>query len=72
MPYDSFLTQFHQCRQGFADHLIQVGKLNVVHVNQVDEVDVQPFHAFVDAFRCAFGGIVPGIDSVFPVSSHFG
>ena len=71
MSYHSFLTQFDQSRQCLINHLIQVGKLNIMHIDQIDEVNIQTFHTFIYTLRRTLCRVVPCIDSVFAIASDF-
>lgn len=70
MLHHSFLAELHQCGQSLVDNLIEVGKLNIVNINQVDVVNVETLHALVDTVGYALGRIVPGVDAVLAVASH--
>ena len=72
MAYKPFLTKFHQCRQGFIDHLGKVCKLYVMHVDKVDVVHMQPFHTFKNAFPSPPCRIIPRVHSAGTVTSDFG
>ena len=71
VSHDAFFPQLHQCREGFVGHLRQVGKFYVVHVDEVDVVHMQAFHALIHAFLRLFCGIIPRVYPVFSVTSHF-
>ena len=72
MAYHTFLAQGHQGRQGFVHYLVQVGKLNIVHIDEVDVVDMQSFHAFVNTLGGPLGGIIPGIYAILAITAYLG
>ena len=72
MSDHALLPELHQGGQGLAYHLVQVRELYVVDIDEVDVVDIQPFHALVYALGRPPGGIVPGVHSVLPVTAHLG
>ena len=72
MLHDAFITQFYQSRKCFVNDLVEVGKLYIVDVDQVDLFDMQPFHTFIDAFGSPAGRVIPDVHSVFPVTAYFG
>ena len=60
VTHHTFLLQFHQSGQCLVDDQLQSTlavalELDVVHIDQVDIVDVQTFHTLVDAVGDATG-----------------
>ena len=60
VTHHTFLLQFHQSGQCLVDDQLQSTlavalELDVVHVDQVDIVDIQAFHTLVDAVGDATG-----------------
>ena len=77
VPHDALVLQLEEGRQCLVHHQLQTAgqcclELNVVYVNQVNMVDAQTLHALIDAVGDALGGVVPGVDAVLAVASHFG
>ena len=72
VTHHSLLLERNQGRQGLVHDLLKVGKLDVVDIDEVYEVHVEPFHAFVHAFFRPFGRIIPAVDAVFPVTPDLG
>ena len=71
MTHHSFFLQFMKGGKGLADHLLQVGKLDVMNVNEVYKVYVKAFQALVDAFLGSTCAVVPRIVPVFTIAAHF-
>ena len=42
-----------------------------MHVDEVDVIHVQSFHALIDALRGALARVVPCVHAVLAVASHF-
>ncbi|CCY64554.1 unknown [Prevotella sp. CAG:1124] len=70
MSHHSLVAQRDERGERFVDDLVEVGELDVVYVDKVDVVNVQPFHAFVHAVGYALGRIVPGVDAVLAVTPY--
>ena len=75
MTYDTFLLQSHEGGQRLVAYLLQTSlqtslKLDVVHIDQVDIVDIQSLHTLIDAVRDALGTVVPGVHAVFAVATY--
>ena len=69
MLHYPFFAQRHQGRECLIDNLLQstftVGlELHIVHINQVDIVDVQTFHTLIHAVGNPLCRVVPEIHAV--------
>ena len=42
-----------------------------MYIYQIDKVDVQTLHTLIHTLYCAFCRIIPGIDPIFSITSHF-
>ena len=76
MTYHTLLSKFHQSGQRLINHLLQATgqialKLHIVHVDEIDVVDVEPLHTLKDACGDALSRIVPEILAVLAIASHF-
>ena len=72
VSHHTFFAQGYQGRQCLVHNLMEVGKLNVVHIDEVDIVHVQALHAFVHALRGPSAAIVPGVHAILSIASHLG
>ena len=75
MAHHALLLQLHQRRQRLVDNQLQPAlavalELDVVHVDQVDIVDVQALHALIHAVGHTLGRIVPRVDAVMAIAPH--
>ena len=75
MTYHSPLAEFYQSRQSLVYNFLQSAgqvalELHIVHINQVDEVDVKTLHTLIDTRRDALGRIIPVVLAILPVASH--
>src|SRR5574344_1445703 len=50
---------------------MKICKFNIMYINQVNIIDVQTFHALVNALFGAFTRIIPCILTVFSISAYF-
>ena len=75
-PHYAQFAELHQYRQCLVHHFLESSrksglKFYVVHVDEVDMVNVEALHALIDTFLCPACGIVPGVYTVFSISSYF-
>ena len=72
MTNHPLLAQFHESGQCLIHHLLQVGKLHVVHIDKVDEIHIQSLHTLIHALLGTLGRVVPIVHSVLAISPHLG
>ena len=71
----ALLAQLNQRGKCLIDNLLQTArqsrlKLNIVHVDNVDIINIEPFHTLKNAVVSAAGRIVPSVHAVFSVAAH--
>jgi len=72
VPYDALPLEFEQGGQGFVGHPTKVGKLDVVHEDHVDIVEVHPFHALMHTAGSPRSTVIPNVMPVFAITSYLG
>ena len=75
MTYHSLFAKFNQSRQSLVYNFLQSAgqvalELHIVHINQVDEVDVKALHTLIYTRRDAFGRIIPVVLAILSIASH--
>ena len=75
MAYYALVAEFNKCRQGLIDHLLQSARqicleFDVVNVDQVNKLNAQSLHAFIDTVCDTTSRIVPCIHAILSISSH--
>ena len=50
---------FNQKLEASLTYKIQIGKLNIMDIDQINIIHIQPFHAFVDAFHSSSCRVIP-------------
>ena len=77
MANDAFVAQFAKRGQRLVANLLQSPRktgleLDVVHIDEVDMIDIETLHRFIYALLCTLSRIVPCVDSILAVASYLG
>src|SRR5574344_20991 len=70
MLNNALISELAKCWKGLVDNLIEVGKLYIVYVDDVNIVDAQSIHALEYTLTGTGSGVVPCVDAIHSVTSH--
>ena len=76
MAHNALLTEFDKGRQSFVANFLQSTlqtglELNVVYIDQVDIIHIQTLHTLIDTLGGTTGTVVPCVDTILAIASHF-
>ena len=75
MSDNTFLLQFNKSRKRLIHNFLQTSRhwgleLNIVHIDKVNEVNIEAFHTFINTFCSSLCRIVPRIDTILAITPY--